>query len=101
MRWFSVLVFFGVALGQEAAPPNGPRRVDPGWHALTGATVHVGPGHAIENGTVVLRNGRFVSVGQEAPPAGARVWDCAGRHVYAGFLDLWVEVDAPPFKGTH
>ena len=101
MRWFSVLVFFGVALGQEAAPPNGPRRVVLVCHPFSGQAAPPPHGHALVDAAVHLLIGRFVSVGQEAPPAGARVWDCAGRHVYAGFLDLWVEVDAPPFKGTH
>ena len=43
-----------VADAQEA-PPNGPRRVDPMWHALLGATVHVRPGETIEGATVVIK----------------------------------------------
>ena len=82
-------------------PPNGPRRIDPGWHALVGATVHPEPGGAIEGATVVVRDGRIVSVGWAPPPAGARVWDLTGLHVYPAFIDAWVEVDAPrPKKGA-
>lgn len=77
-------------------PPNGPRRVETGWHALTGATVHVRPGEKIENATVVMRGGMIVSVeAGAAPPAGATAWDCSGLHVYAGFIEPFLEVDAP------
>ncbi|MBX3376408.1 MAG: amidohydrolase family protein [Phycisphaeraceae bacterium] len=76
-------------------PPNGPRHADPTWHALTNATVHVSPEKKIEKATVVIRDGRIVAVGADAPTAGARVWDCAGLHIYAGFIDAYVDVTVP------
>ncbi|MCZ6785678.1 MAG: amidohydrolase family protein [Planctomycetota bacterium] len=76
-------------------PANGPRRLDPAWHALVGATVHVQPGETKENATVVWRRGKIVSVGTKAAPAGARVWDAKGLHVYPGLIDAYVEVAAP------
>ncbi|MCC6660965.1 MAG: amidohydrolase family protein [Phycisphaerales bacterium] len=76
-------------------PPNGPRHEDPTWHALTHATVHVSPAQVLDDAMVVVRDGRIVSVGAGDAPAGARVWDCTGLHVYAGFIDPYVEVDAP------
>ncbi|MBM4109159.1 MAG: amidohydrolase family protein [Phycisphaerae bacterium] len=78
-------------------PANGVRRVDPSWHALVNATVHVGPGESRERATVVIRDGVISSVEGEGArlPVGARVWDCTGLHVYAGFIDAYVEVEAP------
>lgn len=97
-----LLCLFGVAVAQEEAPPNGPRRVDPAWHALVGATVHVGPGRTLPAATVVLRGDRIVSVrGKGAPPAGARVWDLEGLHLYAGLIDAYVPVEPPAHKGRH
>lgn len=106
-----------------APPTNGPRKADPTWHALCNATVHVKPGTVLEHATVVVREGRIVSVAGSpaavpdakadaktdekaaakkddlsmapAAPAGARVWDCTGLHLYPGFIDPYVEVDAP------
>lgn len=78
-----------------APPTNGPKHADPGYHAIVGATVHARPGQTLENATIVIRDGRIVSVGAGDPPAGARVWDATGRHVYPGFIDAYVEVDAP------
>jgi N-acetylglucosamine-6-phosphate deacetylase len=101
------MVLAGIAAGQPTGvsplnpPPNGPRRGDASWHALTNATVHVRPDQTIEHGTVVVRDGRIQAVlpgaGDKAaePPAGARVWDCTGLHIYAGFIDAYVEVEAP------
>ncbi|MFW8695867.1 hypothetical protein ACOI9Y_35400, partial [Mesorhizobium japonicum] len=40
----------------------------------------------IESGTVVLRDGKIVSVGSGAAPAGARVINAAGKTVAPGFV---------------
>ncbi|MBK8976172.1 MAG: amidohydrolase family protein [Planctomycetes bacterium] len=80
----------------NAPPPNGPRRVDPGWHALVGARVMRGPGDVLDTATVVIRDGRITAVaaGLE-PPAGARVHDCTGLTVHAAFVDAFVPVATP------
>jgi imidazolonepropionase-like amidohydrolase len=55
--------------------------------ALVGGTVHPVSGPALENATVLVDAGRITAVGAGlAPPAGATVVDCRGRHVYPGFL---------------
>ncbi len=94
--------------GSPLAPPtNGPKHADPGYSAIVGATVHVSPDESYEQATIVIRDGRIVSVqaaatprgdGKPNPPpapAGARVFDATGLHVYAGLIDAYVEVDAP------
>nr|WP_316628231.1 amidohydrolase family protein [uncultured Brevundimonas sp.] len=50
-----------------------------GGRILTGTSV-------IENGTVVLRDGKIVSVGTGAAPSGARVIDAAGKTLAPGFV---------------
>jgi N-acetylglucosamine-6-phosphate deacetylase len=60
------------------------------------ATVHTAPGKVLKNATVVIRNGRIVSVGEGGEaPLGARVWDCKGLHIYPAFIEPYLEVDAP------
>ncbi|MFU8828539.1 MAG: hypothetical protein ACNA8P_03795, partial [Phycisphaerales bacterium] len=73
------LAAVATAAAQPFEPTNGPRQVDPGWHAITGATVITRPGESVENATIVVRAGVIVSIqpGTEAP-AGARVWDASG-----------------------
>jgi hypothetical protein len=74
---------------QGTRPAEGIRDLTPRHHALTNARIVVAPGRVIERGTVVVRNGRIVSVGAgDAVPDGARRWDIAGKTVYAGFIDL-------------
>jgi imidazolonepropionase-like amidohydrolase len=86
------------AVAQPYEPVNGPRQVDPGWHALVGATVVTEPGKRVENATLVIRDGVIVSVKADAePPAGARVWDVKGLTIYPGLIEAYapVSVAAP------
>jgi imidazolonepropionase-like amidohydrolase len=53
--------------------------------AITGGRVLTGTS-VIENGTVVIRDGRVVSVGSGAAPSGARVIDARGKVVTPGFV---------------
>ncbi|MGV9006951.1 MAG: amidohydrolase family protein [Brevundimonas sp.] len=53
--------------------------------AITGGRVLTGTS-VIENGTVVLRDGRIVSVGTGAAPSGARIIDATGKVVSPGFV---------------
>jgi len=56
--------------------------------AFTGATVWDGSGaSSIPNATLVVRDGRILRVGREAPPEGATVIDLAGRWVIPGLVN--------------
>lgn len=55
--------------------------------AITGATVHPVGAPTIENGTVLIRDGRIVAVGTDVPvPAGARRIDARGKVVTPGLI---------------
>ncbi len=54
--------------------------------ALTNATIHVGNGQIINNGTVVFKDGKITEVGANASIAGAKVIDCSGKHIYPGLI---------------
>ena len=47
--------------------------------ALTNATIHVGNGQVINNGTVVLKDGKITAAGANVSTVGARVIDCSGK----------------------
>lgn len=56
--------------------------------AIEGGTVHTMTGAAIQNGTVLIRDGRIVAVGRSvAVPAGARRIDARGRIVTPGLFE--------------
>ena len=64
---------------------------------IQGATVLDGIGGQIENGDVLIENGRISAVGQglEAPE-GATVIDAAGRYVTPGIIDIHSHLGAYP-----
>jgi len=56
--------------------------------AITGATIHVGNGTVIENGTILFGNGKIISVradGQVPQDDVVRI-NASGKHVYPGFI---------------
>lgn len=54
--------------------------------ALTNATIHVGNGQLINNGTVIFKNGKITEVGINVSTSGARIIDCRGKHIYPGLI---------------
>lgn len=63
----------------------------PGAFALVGATVHTGDGITIEDGVVVVRDGRIEAVGaagQVQIPGDADPIEVQGRHLFPGMTDL-------------
>ncbi len=56
--------------------------------ALVGARIHTAAGSAIENGTVVFRDGVITAIGADLPPpGGAEVVDLSGMVIMPGMLD--------------
>lgn len=59
-----------------------------GTFALTHATIQTVTKGVIEDGTVILTNGKITAVGTGvAVPAGAEVIDCKGKWIYPGLID--------------
>ena len=74
----------------EADPYPSTYRAYPGRPtALVGATVYDGKGGRIENGTVLLRDGKLVAVGDASlSTAGYDRIDAAGKFVTPGIIDI-------------
>ncbi|MDB4949633.1 MAG: amidohydrolase [Gemmatimonadetes bacterium] len=78
-----------------------------GTLAIVGGKVQTMAGPAIENGTVIIRDGRIVAVGVGiAVPAGARTIDARGKVVTPGFFESstqmgLVEVGAVDVTNDH
>lgn len=57
-------------------------------YAITGAKIYTMAGPPIENGTIVIRDGKIAAVGAGVSvPGGAQVINARGMHVYPGFFD--------------
>ncbi|MGH7542006.1 MAG: amidohydrolase family protein [Gemmatimonadota bacterium] len=82
------------ALEQDALPesarPDAPPLVTDRTFALIGATVHPVAGPSIQNGVVVVEDGRIAAVGAAGTvpiPESARRVDLTGKHLYPGLID--------------
>lgn len=55
---------------------------------IKNATIHVGNGQVIENGTIKINKGKIEQVSQDIPvPSGdVKVFDVKGKHVYPGLI---------------
>lgn len=79
----------------RTAPPPGLRETSHNVHAITGAKIVVSPELTIEKGTLVVRDGVIVAVGEKVePPADARVWNAEGKTLYPGLIDAFGELSA-------
>lgn len=83
---FSTLVLSVTAIAQVPTPA--PAQQKPVM--ITGATIHVGNGQTIENGTLAFENAKLTYVGATAlAPTDKSKYDvvnATGKHVYPGFI---------------
>lgn len=76
-----VLFLAGIALHAQQTPASAQDETI----SITGATLHLGNGQVIENGTLVFTDGTITALGQGVQPSG-RTIDATGKHVYPGFI---------------
>ncbi|WP_224490026.1 amidohydrolase family protein [Robertkochia flava] len=83
---------FGLSLhSQEYFPKNdGVSNQKNNHTAFTGATIHVSPNEIIENGTLLIRNGKVIAVGTGVNiPENTISIALDGKHIYPSFIDLY------------
>jgi imidazolonepropionase-like amidohydrolase len=70
--------------------------------AIVGGTVFDGAGHKIENGVVIVTDGKVAAVGDASTPvpAGHRVVDARGRFVTPGIIDVHSHLGVYPSPGV-
>ena len=79
-----------LAAAPQAAAQHDPRVEPAPAYVIRGATVHTMADGVIENGVIVIRDGRIEAVGaSSAVPGGAAVIDGSGLHVYPGLVDAY------------
>ena len=81
-----VLIIFAVTLSGLNAQQT-PAGKQEGTISITGATLHIGNGEVIENGTIVFTDGIITKIGpvSETESEG-QVIEANGKHVYPGFI---------------
>ena len=89
-----------VALGVAAGTPDAlsaqvGRPVAPQSQAvaLRGATIHTVTNGVIQNGTIIFDRGKITAIGANiAIPAGTKIVDVTGKHIYPGLIDAYSTV---------
>lgn len=82
------LAFSATSLMSFAQANISPAKKQSKTIAISGATVHVGNGTVIENGTIIFSNGKIVSVtaNGQVPQGDVAQISANGKHVYPGFI---------------
>jgi imidazolonepropionase-like amidohydrolase len=91
----SKLLLGALAAGMFAVCPTQAQTV-----AITGGTVYPVSGPVIQNGTVLMRDGKIVAVGASvAVPAGAQRIDATGKIVTPGLIDAATQLGLVEISG--
>lgn len=88
MRYiFICAVFCLLSAAGYSQPDIYPAPEHEGTILLRNATIHIGDGRVVENGSVLIRGSRIDAVGTAVgQPEGAKVYDLKGKHVYPGLI---------------
>ena len=109
MKNYLLGVFLMMSLsvvGQTYYPTNlGTKTKESHFQAFTELTLHPQPGETIENGTLLIRDGKVVAAGSQVKiPENSIVRSLPGQHVYPSFIDLYTsfgidEIDPKTTRG--
>jgi imidazolonepropionase-like amidohydrolase len=91
------LLFFSHSMFAQATfPENGVADPRHGYYAFTHAVIYKDGSSSITDGTLVMKNGKIVSVGAGMTvPAGAVEIDCKGKYLYPSFIDIYTDYGTP------
>ncbi|MFP6677773.1 MAG: amidohydrolase family protein [Pirellulaceae bacterium] len=98
-RFSSCLLLLVSATTLIAAPPDteptvGIRERRPSTHSLVHAELVSEVGKVVKDATIVIHDGRIVSVKSGGDPAaGSRIWDLTGKMIYPGLIDAFSTTD--------
>jgi len=80
-----------VVSAQDYVPKNdGVKTKNSNYVAFTNATIHSTPSKIIENGTLLIKESKVVSVGANVSiPDDAVKYDLSEKHIYPSFIDIY------------
>src|ERR1051326_5151462 len=82
--FFPIAIMYSLATNaQDDVYPTPPQK---GTFYITNATIHVGNGTVINNGTIKVTDGKISQVGANISASGGEVIDAKGKQVYPGLI---------------
>lgn len=97
LGWIAWLHLLAIsAFSQPTFPENGVADYREGCYAFTNATI-VRDGQAtLQKGTMVIRKGKIIAVGDNVNiPKDAVTIDCSGKFIYPSFIDIYADYGTP------
>jgi imidazolonepropionase-like amidohydrolase len=96
MKKIFFLLFFlslTVTQAQDYFPKNsGVKTTESTTFAFTNATIYVTPDEVLKNGTLLIKDGKVLSVGKSVKvPKGTKTTDLKGKTIYPSFIDLYAD----------
>lgn len=102
LKLFIFLCSFSI-VAQDYFPKNdGVFSTNTNYTALTNAKIHVSPTQVIENGTLLIKDGKVVATGTSVNiPKNTNIIDIAGKSIYPSFIDMYSDfgIDKPKRQG--
>ncbi len=87
MKKILLIISMGFFLAVNAQETVLPTKAHKGVSYIKNATIHLGNGKVLENGTIKIKDGKIEEVGANiVVPAGADVTDATGKQVYPGLI---------------
>lgn len=90
-----------IAFAQETFVVNGTHHNINNYYAFTNATIYKDYQTVIENGTLLIHDGKVVEIGEAKKvklPKNTVVYDVKGKFIYPSFIDLSSNYGMPEIK---
>ncbi len=95
-----VLIFSSITFGQIPVPNNGMKKSEPSTYVLRNAKIIVSPDKVIKKGSLVIENGKIISVGKMVRfPDGAIILDMEGKTIVPSFIESYSSIGLPKAEG--
>ena len=105
MKKLFFLLFFlslTVSQAQDYFPTDkGVKTTENSTFAFTNATIYVTPTKVVKKGTLLIKDGKVVSVGKSIKiPKGTKITDLKGKTIYPSFIDIYSDFGLAKPKRT-
>ena len=101
---FIFIISSFIASAQETFNVNGTHNKNHTYYAFTNAIIHIDYQTKIENGTLLIKDGKIITAGKKVDiPSNAVVYDLKKKHIYPSLIDLYSNygLTAPTKSKSH
>ncbi|MGB2305178.1 MAG: amidohydrolase family protein [Flavobacteriaceae bacterium] len=100
--FFTFVISFSSLVAQDYFPTNkGVKTLNSKQILITGAVVHINPIKQLEEGMILIENGKITDVSTSIEiPRNAVVYNFEGKHIYPSFIELHSNFGVPALKGS-